>query len=145
MSPLVERVTNSFPQVQRTVACAYSGWISVFMALTRIVASTRGSERVVLLVGLVDLRARIGDRLQLLTGRARHPRDHDGRRRARRQTGHRSRAGRLAGAQEIDGEGVGRAAPTVEDPRHMALRAVAQLAHGQVRTRVRLPADARSR
>src|SRR3954449_7799320 len=33
MSPLVERVTNSFPQVQRTLATVYSGWISVFMAL----------------------------------------------------------------------------------------------------------------
>src|SRR4051794_27478324 len=98
MSPLVERVTNSFPQVQRTVASAYSGWISVFMALTRIVASTRGGERVVLLVGLVDLRARIGDRLQLLTGRARHARDGHGRGRAGRQPGDRARDRRLARA-----------------------------------------------
>src|SRR3954452_16434257 len=109
MSPLVERVTTSFPQVQRTVASAYSGWISVFMALTRIVASTRGAERVVLLVGLVDLPARIGDRLELLTGRARRTGDDHGGRGAGRQPGHCPRSGRLAGAQEVDVERVGRA------------------------------------
>jgi hypothetical protein len=31
MSPFVERVLNSLPQVQRTVASTYSGWISVFI------------------------------------------------------------------------------------------------------------------
>jgi hypothetical protein len=35
----VERVTNSFPQVHRTVASTYSGWISVFMAIRSVVAS----------------------------------------------------------------------------------------------------------
>src|SRR3954470_24147771 len=143
MSPLVERVTNSFPQVQRTVASAYSGWISVFMALTRIVASTRGGERVVLLVGLVDLRARIGDRLQLLAGRARLPRNHHGGGRARRQPGDRAGARGHAGAQEIDVEDVGRAASPVDDDGDVALRPIAQLAHGQVGARVRLAARAR--
>src|SRR3954471_24593029 len=113
MSPLVERVTNSFPQVQRTVASAYSGWISVFMALTRIGGSTRGAERVVLLVGLVDLRAWIGDHLQLLAGRAWPARDDHGRGRARRQPGDRAGARRRPRAQEIDVEGVRRAASAV--------------------------------
>src|SRR5438046_8496070 len=78
MSPLVERVTNSFPHVQRTVASTYSGWISVFMASISVVgSSTEGGERVVGLVGLVHRRAGVGDGRDLLPRRARGGREED--------------------------------------------------------------------
>src|SRR5690349_11293984 len=67
MSPFVERVTNSFPHVQRTVASVYSGWISVFMVPISVGnRSTGHAEHVAVLVRLVDLVERInlrGDQL----------------------------------------------------------------------------------
>src|SRR5258705_1845710 len=105
MSPFVERVTNSFPQVQRTVASAYSGWISVFLvpfSLGR--PSTRYAQHVSVLIGLVDLveRVRLGG--DQLAGRAGGSRERRGRPRSRRQAGDRDRAERLAVARERDRE-----------------------------------------
>src|SRR3954447_12218163 len=105
MSPLVERVTNSFPQVQRTVATAYSGWISVFMVpLSLGRPSTRYAQHVSVLIGLVDLveRVRLGGD-QLARG-ARRSRERGGRALTGRECVHRHRAERLAVARERDRE-----------------------------------------
>src|SRR4051794_930864 len=85
MSPLVERVTNSFPQVQRTVACAYSGWMSVFMVDTSVgprTSSACDTERVVLLVGLVDVGPRVHQRFEPLAAHAARAGEEDVDRRA---------------------------------------------------------------
>src|SRR6478609_7325436 len=44
MSPDVERVTHSFPQVHRTLTSLYSGWMSVFMAHPILGGHTRGQH-----------------------------------------------------------------------------------------------------
>src|SRR5436190_19292418 len=83
MSPLVERVTNSFPHVQRTVASTYSGWIAVFMVPTSVGLKRRASrgrsaddaQDVIVLVGLVHRGARVDHDGDLLAGRAGRPRD----------------------------------------------------------------------
>src|SRR3954451_14926289 len=103
MSPLVERVTNSFPQVQRTVASAYSGWMSVFMVPTSVgpwTSSTGDAQRVVLLVGLVDLGARIDDRLERFTRRTAPARKEHVHARAGRPRGHPSAVDRGPPAPE---------------------------------------------
>src|SRR3954454_23213438 len=99
MSPFVERVTNSFPHVQRTVASMYSGWISVFMVPTSVGnRSTRDAEDVAVLVGLVDLIERIdlrGD--QRAGGAGGSEGEHGARLRARLESvGDRNEAERLA-------------------------------------------------
>src|SRR5262245_4288975 len=110
MSPFVERVTNSFPHVQRTVASVYSGWISVFMVPTSVGnRSTRDAEHVAVLVGLVDLVQRIdlrGDQL------ARHAGGSGGENRADlpawlEPVGDRHEPQRLAVARERDRERAG--------------------------------------
>src|SRR4051794_5763257 len=89
MSPLVERVSNTFPHVQRTVATAYSGWISVFMMspiVDGFVARARGwrsasagarEAELVRLVALVDDVARVSRHRQRVARPARRAADED--------------------------------------------------------------------
>src|SRR5687768_280055 len=105
MSPFVERVTNSFPQVQRTLTSMYSGWIAVFMVLLSVGLRTRsadGAQGVVELVGLVDLRARVGDGLQRRPGRAAATGQHRGDLGLRRQADDLDRPGRHPVDDEVD-------------------------------------------
>src|SRR5689334_14798637 len=123
MSPFVERVTNSFPHVQRTVASVYSGWISVFM-VPPIVGnhSTGHAEHVAVLVGLVDLVERIDLRGDQLARHAGGSGGEDGARlRARFQSvGDRDEPERLAVARERDRERAGVATAGVLDHRDIA-------------------------
>src|SRR5687768_5001624 len=112
MSPLVERVTNSFPQVQRTVASAYSGWMAVFMVPRSVGRRTSSADRapgVVLLVGLVDLRARVDDRLDRRPRRAAGSGQHRGDGGQRREADDLDRPERDAVDDEVDRELAGRA------------------------------------
>src|SRR4051794_3674574 len=106
MSPFVERVTNSFPHVQRTVASVYSGWISVFMVpLSLGRPSTRYGEHVAVLVGLVDLVQRVGLRGdQLALHARRRGAQHGARGLARVEPRHADGPERLAVAREGDRE-----------------------------------------
>src|ERR1700745_2152281 len=112
MSPFVERVTNSFPHVQRTVASTYSGWISVFMA--PLILGARHGEDVAVLVDLVDgvLGVHLGGDLVARRARGRAPED-GAVRRAGGQPGNRHAAQRLAVAGERDGERTRVPAPAV--------------------------------
>src|SRR4051812_44756505 len=147
MSPFVERVTNSFPHVQRTVASVYSGWISVFM-VPLIVGnrSTRLTEYVAVLVGLVDLVERIGLRGDQLARHAGGSRgQHGARLGARLQpVGDGDEPERLAVAGERDGEWACVSASRVADHRDVA-RAGLQRHDLQVGARVGLAADLRGR
>src|SRR5581483_9453392 len=75
MSGFVERVWNSLPQEQRTVARTYSGWISVFMV------RNRGYQRP---FRAPCCRRRQPRRPRLRAGRSRGRQERGGRRGARR-------------------------------------------------------------
>src|SRR5215471_2870578 len=138
MSPFVERVTNSFPHVQRTVASVYSGWISVFMVPLSVGnRSTGHAEYVSVLVGLVDLVERIdlrGDQLARHAGGSGG--EHGAHLAARLEpVGDRDEPERLAVARERDRERAGDAAAGVLDHRDVA-RARLERHDLEVRARV---------
>src|SRR5262249_21078672 len=123
MSPFVERVTNSFPHVQRTVASVYSGWISVFMVPLSVGnRSTRLTEHVAVLVDLVDLVQRIGLGGDQLAGHAGGSGGEDGAGLGAgfEPVGDRDKPQRLAVARERNRERAGVAAPAVADHRDVA-------------------------